>query len=155
MTITYRDTKGSDLDPAEVDANFRHVLDSANGTFVQSGTGALIETVSDALRRFKFAAQFGTFLQAVTAAITGNLRISSAVTVSADTTVPSTVNLRFERGGKLVPASGVTVTLNCPVEAGLWQIFDTSSGGTITATGMIVYELICRVVGRCRRRLNQ
>jgi hypothetical protein len=50
MTITYRDTKGSDLTPAEVDANFRHVLDGSNTTFAQSGNGASTETVQDMIR---------------------------------------------------------------------------------------------------------
>jgi hypothetical protein len=54
----------------------------------------------------------------------GTYLISSNLTLSKVWT--------FARGAKLKPASGVTVTISGPVNAGLWQIFDTSAGGTVT-----------------------
>lgn len=118
------------------DVTLRSDLAKSSGSglsgFVQSGIGAVIETVMDALRRIRFAVQYGTFAQAVTACDGKTLRIDTAISVPADITVPSTITLRFERGGKLVPASGKVVTLNCSIEAGLWQIFDTSAGGSFT-----------------------
>lgn len=52
---------------------------------------------------------------------------------STNLTIPSNIRLRFKDGGKLSPASGITLTINGSIEAGLYQIFDGS--GTITSDG--------------------
>ena len=49
--------------------------------------------------------------------------------VLSNTTI--TVPVFFDYPATLKPASGVTVTINAPVNAGLWKIFDQSAGGTI------------------------
>ena len=61
-----------------------------------------------------------------------------AVTVAGGTalvgsalTVPKGVTLRVLEGAQIKPANGVTVTINGAFEAGLYQVFDTSAGGTI------------------------
>lgn len=59
MTITYRDQLSRDLTPAEVDANFRHVIDSANSTFAQSGSGAVSRTVQAKARDIYSVKDFG------------------------------------------------------------------------------------------------
>lgn len=41
----------------------------------------------------------------------------------------------ISRGGRIKPASGVTVTISGPVECGAYQCFDTSAGGSIKFTG--------------------
>jgi hypothetical protein len=48
---------------------------------------------------------------------------------------PQHVALSFEKTGQLQPASGKTLTINGPVDAGLWQIFGGS--GTVTGTPQI------------------
>lgn len=60
MTITYRDQLTRDLTPAEVDANFRHALDSANTTFLQSDTGAISRTVQSKERDIISAKDWAT-----------------------------------------------------------------------------------------------
>ncbi len=42
--------------------------------------------------------------------------------------------LKLQRGVVLQPASGVTLTIECGLEAGPWPIFDESLGGTVTMT---------------------
>jgi len=58
------------------------------------------------------------------------LNIAQHVTVSANTTVPENITLSFARGGMLEVPSGVTLTINGGIEAGLYQIF--SGAGTVT-----------------------
>lgn len=44
--------------------------------------------------------------------------------------------LEFEQGAMLKPSSGVTLTLNGAITAGLWQIFDLSAGGSVVLNGV-------------------
>jgi hypothetical protein len=60
VTITYRADLSRDLSPDEVDENFRHALDSANGVFTPTGTGASAESVQTALRRFPHSSQYSS-----------------------------------------------------------------------------------------------
>src|SRR5690606_36370058 len=105
-------------------------LAASNGAsligFIQAGSGASSETVSTALQRFKFVAQFGTFAQALTAAATGRLRVGSGqtVTISANTTIPSTIDLVVEKGGLISVNTGVTLTVEGHITAGDFEVFD-------------------------------
>lgn len=47
-------------------------------------------------------------------------------------TVPNGVTLRVPEGAKLKPANGVTLTINGAFEAGLYQVFDLSAGGSVS-----------------------
>lgn len=60
----------------------------------------------------------------------GRYRIASNLTIAV------TSGLRFEFGAILVPDPGVIITLNCPVTAGPWQIFDCSAANS-RITGMM------------------
>lgn len=51
--------------------------------------------------------------------------------IATSLTIPSVRALRFAPGAKLKPASGATVTINCPVIAGPYDIYDLSAGGSI------------------------
>ena len=51
------------------------------------------------------------------------LVITSEQTVSTDETVPTTMALRFLKGGSLSIDSGKTVTINGHLDSGLYQIF--------------------------------
>src|SRR5882762_9719152 len=53
----------------------------------------------------------------------GTYRISSAITLN--------VPLLFEFGAILKPDAGITVTLNAPIWAGPWRIFNMSNSGAI------------------------
>jgi len=61
------------------------------------------------------------------------LLIPNEQDVTADLTVPVNITLRFNQGGCLDIATGVTVTINGHVEAGLYQIFSW------TGTGKVVF----------------
>lgn len=52
--------------------------------------------------------------------------------IGSDITAPTSLTLAFAPGAVLSPSTGVTVTLNGPVEAGSWQIFGGS--GTVGGT---------------------
>lgn len=43
--------------------------------------------------------------------------------IGSNITIPSNINLYLSKGAVLAPVSGVTITINGSVEAGLWQIF--------------------------------
>lgn len=59
-----------------------------------------------------------------------NLALSSG-TYAIASNLTLTSGLKVPRGAVLKPASGVTVTINGPLEAGLHQAFDTSAGGSV------------------------
>jgi hypothetical protein len=68
----------------------------------------------------------------VTAIAGGTLQIATPLLINANQTVPANVQLQFIGRGILKPASGKTITINGPINAGAWQIFDISAGGTIS-----------------------
>lgn len=85
------------------------------------------------------AKNYAALAAAVTAAAGQTLTISTAVAVATNTTVPSTVKLAFTRGGSLVPAAGVTVTINGEILAGMQQIFNiAAAGSTVNCTNALV-----------------
>ncbi len=51
--------------------------------------------------------------------------------VDADLTVPDTITLNIPHGATIKPASGKTVTISGYIEAGLYQVFDLSAGGSV------------------------
>lgn len=53
----------------------------------------------------------------------GTYAINSNVTLSSA--------IRFVEGASLKPANGITITLNAPVAAGRYQVFDLSAGGDV------------------------
>ncbi len=55
--------------------------------------------------------------------------ISTALSVTGNLTVPSNVALEFMQGGSLNISTGVTVTINGNIEAGLFQIFTLNGSG--------------------------
>jgi hypothetical protein len=55
--------------------------------------------------------------------------------IATNITIPSNIRLIFANGAILKPANGVVITgSNAKIEAGLYQIFDLSLGGTIAGT---------------------
>jgi len=65
------------------------------------------------------------------------LVIATAIPLTDDLSIPSNVSLSFKNTGQLQPASGTTLTINGPIDAGLWQIF--GGEGTVTGTPDIHY----------------
>lgn len=65
------------------------------------------------------------------------ITIAQEIPIIADLTIPESVNLKFLRCGMLSPESGVTLTVNSTIDAGLWQIF--GGIGTVIGTPQIPY----------------
>jgi hypothetical protein len=65
------------------------------------------------------------------------LVIDKAITIGANVTVPATLHLLVLNvtNGALQPSNGITVTYNCPITAGGYQIF--GGNGTHTITGIV------------------
>ena len=64
-----------------------------------------------------------------------NVYLSSGThSISSNLTVPSNITLKFENGAILQVANTKTLTLNCEIDAGLYQIFDISLGGIVAGT---------------------
>ena len=66
----------------------------------------------------------------------GTIRIPAGThAVLSDVTVPANVCLKFDKGAMLNVAAGKTLTINGPIDAGLWQIF--SGSGAISGNPKI------------------
>ena len=62
------------------------------------------------------------------------LIVTEAETCDTNFTVPANVTVRFERGGKWTINTGITVTFNGQIDAGLWQIFEYVGTGVLAGT---------------------
>lgn len=93
---------------------------------LQSGTGSVARPFKDKINEFVSIQDYGTIAQAVAAAPGKTLIIDVSTPVAADLTIPATVQLRVERGGILVVASGKKLIISGAVDAGLYQIFSGS-----------------------------
>jgi hypothetical protein len=58
--------------------------------------------------------------------------ISGNIIIDSNLTIPKNITLKFSNQAKLTINSGVTLTVNGYIDAGLWQIFDPI--GTVTGT---------------------
>jgi hypothetical protein len=77
---------------------------------------------------------YTSFAAAITAIGASNktLMIPTATSISGDITVPANVKLWFKKSGSLAIATGVTVTINGPIDASLFQIFTCTGTGKVT-----------------------
>lgn len=105
MTITYRDQLSRDLTPSEVDANFRHALDSANQSFTASGSGAITSDVQTQLRLKKYLSNYNTLQDAITAAQTAKQElVIDADATSTPVTISAPLKVTWEPG-RVITAS--------------------------------------------------
>jgi len=76
---------------------------------------------------------------AITAIDTVNktLLVTEAETCDINFTVPANVSVKFERGGKWTINTGITVTFNGQIDAGLWQIFEYVGTGILIGSAQI------------------
>lgn len=99
--------------------------------YIQSGSGAVATTVQARLRKVFFTSDYDTFVNAVAAAANGTLIVNSTITVSTNTTVPSTVVLQVVNEGIFNIATNVTLTINGCFEAGVYQVFNCTGTGAV------------------------
>lgn len=90
-----------------------------------------IDPLSTTTGLITYNASIGTAAQQCTAAYNANQTLIVAQPMAALSTQSMPCSMQLLHGGIIQPASGQTVTLaNCP-QAGQFQIFDISAGGTI------------------------
>jgi hypothetical protein len=139
MTVPYTfATAASPLPLSQLDANFAAVGASANITYTLSTTGAVTRSVSSKLSDWSSVKDFGatgngstddsSYLTAANAASfilipTGTYVVSSNVTFSSP--------VQMLGGAILQIATGVTVTFNAGLSAGIYQIFNCSGTGKV------------------------
>lgn len=104
----------TDLEAAAVDVG------SVYGYVTEAAYGAVGDGVTD---------DYAAFAAAV-AALTHIVIPSGTYKISSDLTVANTITLEFRQGASISVDSGKTLTLNCNVIAGNWQI--TQGAGTVT-----------------------
>lgn len=81
-----------------------------------------------------YPAWWGNDLSSVVSAIgstTATVEINSAMTVSANLTIPTTMHIKFGKAGVVTVDTGVTLTINGPMEVGKYQIFSCSGTGVV------------------------
>lgn len=83
---------------------------------------------------------YGSTLQEAVAAVGGIqaiLRVPAKThNINADLSIPANIALKVERGATLSVATGKTLTINGPVEAGDYQIFSWTGTGAILLSGI-------------------
>lgn len=168
MTITYRDTKGSDLIPSEVDANFRHVLDSSNSTFAQSGTRPPSGTVAAELWDSHVNVRSSTYGALGDGTTDDRTALFNANAITEEKYVPKGTYLvnsaltlsgvwRFADGAQIKPASGIAITLDSTFVgySGDVQMIDTSAGGTKTASAGSTQKVVgTSSAGQSKNQIN-
>lgn len=114
--IVPRTDKGADLGTTEKRWN-RVYADAVIATNVQGGNlGAVEQSAGTEAALRSIITEVGN--NPVTITIYDDIPI-----VATDLTIPSNVRLNFKDNGRLSPANGITVILDCAIYAGPWQIF--------------------------------
>jgi len=67
------------------------------------------------------------------------LYVPNAQTLTTNLVIPSTMSVVIPKGGSIVKASTYNITINGPLEAGLYQIFSGFDAGDVTGTFKEVY----------------
>jgi hypothetical protein len=80
------------------------------------------------------ADDYGGLSAAVTAlgSTATTLLVNSNQTISADTTIPTTMSLRVEKGAVITVNTSKTLAINGAFQAGIYQVFNLSGTGTVT-----------------------
>jgi hypothetical protein len=89
--------------------------------------------------------RFGSTIQSATTALGANpsiLRVPAGVwNITDNLTIPSNISLKVERGAILAVADGKTLTINGPLEAGLYRVFSWSGTGHVAFGTWAVREV--------------
>lgn len=140
--ITKKHTKNSDTDlDATFEATFIKKADNVNALADITSPGANIEdavtkkhTVRLDWANIVSCKDYDHPDDAITAIASANKTLLVTESEICDTsfTVPANVTVKFERGGKWTINTGITVTINGYVEAGLFEIFTYTGTGVCT-----------------------
>lgn len=98
------------------------------GSYTAFGANARTRPFQDRLRD---QMTLNDFASVAAAAATGYHLLVPAGAFPVNSNVTFNAPVRFLKGGKLVIGAGVAITFNGTIDAGVYQIFDVSAGGTV------------------------
>lgn len=154
MTLILRSVKGHRLTHDEMDGNWQHAVDSANSTFVQSGSGASSRTVQAKLREVQVSitdygatdsADISTAFNSIKTAYPNGCTIVIPETEnywllsSAISTPDDTPYIIQGRGAKSLIKKGFNgdmITLG--KQSQMWHVHIDGDGGTYTGRGVLI-----------------
>jgi hypothetical protein len=93
-----------------------------------------------AVTTIKYLSSYASFAAAIASigSSTSTLVIDTTANITVDTTVPATLQIRVEKVGAFVIATGKTLTINGPFSAGLYQAFNcVGTGAVVGLSGTI------------------
>jgi hypothetical protein len=99
-------------------------------------SGSIFKTVQGFISGFigTIRATNTSFAAALAAAGDKTLIVSSTINITSNTTVPSNVTLKVERGGLFAISAGVTLTINGAIDAGFYRIFSFADATSVVST---------------------
>ena len=122
------------------DNDVLHIVDVSDLTGSPYGTSKKI-TRKELIRKGWSIEYYASLNDAVAdiGAVNATLLINKTTTLTADLTVPDNITLKFEKPG--IVSGAYTLTINGGIEAGLYKIFDTSTGLVVDGSPQI--EAVC------------
>lgn len=137
LTFTEAPPNNSDIEVVVVQPVAAEVNAASNITIADAGnyyTSANVEGALQEAAQFRETirtSDYANFNDALTAATGKTLIVNSTISISANTTVASTVFMRIENEGLFNIATGITFTINGPFDAGIYQIFNCIGTGKV------------------------
>ena len=124
-------------------AAYKAAVASSTGSslvgYSQSGSNTVTTTVQAELQKTFRTSDYTTFSQALTSANNNTLIVDSTIAITSNTTIPSTVQLIVNNGGLFTINTGITLTINGPFQAGLYQIFNCVGTGAVVFNTQFVF----------------
>jgi len=112
---------------------------SGSGTLDAIGGASIIANVGDIRIASNYDA--GSSAGRLEGAITNLDGDDGVDSIDADYTIPSTAHVIFARGASCAVATGITLTINGTIEAGLYQIFNLAGTGAVVFGSGCVEEV--------------
>ncbi len=144
--IPYDLSEGNRISAAWLNAvqDFIAALSESGGSslvgFSQPESGAIEETLETKNRQIKNASDYSSFATAIGVVAGHNLVVSSAIVLTGDAEVPSTVQLTIEKGGSIT-TTGYMLTINGPFSAAPMQVFP-GTGSVVFAKSSVEKILV-------------
>lgn len=131
---------GLDVDLATLSLPASTTISAYVKSFLDDATAAAARTTL--LMNEKRIGDYADLAAAVTAigSTACTLIIDSNQSVAADLTIPATLKLKVDKGAIITVATGQTLTINGPFEAGLYQVFSLTGTGAV-AFGKLVHSV--------------
>lgn len=137
--FSWVDENGVSHTAVEVNAS---QMPTSTGSSVEDEIAALI-ALTEGLTTIVWLTDSDSLPDAVTAAgatCTMIYLTSGTFPVAADLTIPANVKLRVEKCALITIPNGVTLTINGPLEAGIYQIFSCSGTGKVVFGTDVIQE---------------